>query len=1307
MMKKLSIIAAILAMLSSIGLDAEPYYYFGHFNTSDGLPSNTIFCTTQDRFGFMWIATRDGICRFDGKDCRSMSDGRPGSPMNGITMDMVEDEDGLMWFATSYGICCYDPYTDEKSFLREGTLKSLYRSAEVDGKGGVWFAGIEVIKYDKASREISHFSFEHKMPTDLTIDSEGTPWVAFSDGSLGRYDRRSATFQVVDFKLPLKAIKAASDGKLIGVTRDDKVLMIDSVNLSYSIMFGLDEKEAAREVNCVMERIKGEVWIGTNDGLFIRREGESYKGEGFHSDSDPNSITASYIYCLAKDTSNNIWAGTFYAGINIWQDREGQYSIYYENPSSNTMRGKMVRDITDDGEGRLWFCTEDGWLNCLDLSSEDISSHQIVKDLNMQGLAVNGDDLWVSAFNGGVYRYDRRHNRIKKHYIPKVQAICVMKTRDGDLLFGTNAGLYRYDAVNDELRYIDKIAPSPMYNLLQTEDGTIWVGTYNSGILCLDEDLSPVAHYTVSDKESGLTSNFITSLYEDSRHRIWVTTEGGGVCYTDSETGGDKLRFKHISKADGLTSDVTCAVAEDDDGVIWISTSHGISRFDSDDMSLVDVILERKEITSYQFSYGASHTTRNGTIYFGSTNGMTAFSPARMKQHNKNYPLYITSIESRNTDSTYVLRSPGKSELTSDFVKVKHRNASSLYISFAAPEYSLMQNVMYEYSIKRGRGKEIKVHSSDNYVNYAGLGPGTYTFNVKIMGSDDPIAHKTLKIKILAPPMESTVAKIAYIILLAGLIGAAVYLLLKKQRIDRARQLTKFANKKQKELYDAKISFFTSIAHEIRTPLTLIKMPLDKLISRGEYLPKAKDDMLTIQANTDRLLSLINQLLDLRKMEKNELRLSFLKEDIGEIVRKTCRYFEQVAREQHIALNTRIPDEPMEIMCAKDSVEKIVSNLLSNAVKYCKQEIDVSVKLAEDHQSVEVRVDSDGEGIPERDREKIFEIFYQRNAGGDSIRKSNGTGIGLPFARTLANLHKGRLFLDGTVVGRNSFVLELPVAQEEQITIDEDRQSVNETLQSSSFDSSRHSILVVEDTPDMRNYIAKELSDEYNILLAANGEDALDILAKEKVDLVISDIMMPKMDGCQLCNAIKTNMEYSHLPVILLTAAVGVETRIETLEMGADGYIEKPFDIELLRATISNLFKNKEIAYKQFTSSPLTHFNSVISSKIDEEFMTGLHDLVMKHLSEPDLSIETITTLLGTSKSTLYRKVKANTDLNINEYIRLCRLKQAAELLTTQKYRISEVTYLVGFSSPSYFTASFQKQFNISPSNFVKDLKVK
>ena len=498
---------------------------------------------------------------------------------------------------------------------------------------------------------------------------------------------------------------------------------------------------------------------------------------------------------------------------------------------------------------------------------------------------------------------------------------------------------------------------------------------------------------------------------------------------------------------------------------------------------------------------------------------------------------------------------------------------------------------------------------------------------------------------------------------------------------------------KQRELYESKNSFFTNITHEIRTPLTLIKMPLDKIIRLKEYAPVAEKDMLVIQANTNRLLSLTNQLLDLKKLENGDEKLEFTRQNICDTVRETCDRFAPMAVEQEIHLTVNVPDEVIDVMYAVDSVVKILSNLLSNAMKYGQGLIDVKLECVEGKKVI-IRVDSNGWPIPEAERERIFEKFYH---GG------KGTGLGLPLARTLAELHGGRLYLDPDRTDRNSFVLELPIDHPEQVEMKHSAQA-EEAKEFSEYDSTRSSLLIVEDNQEFRLYLAKEFNEEYNVFLAANGKAALEVLETQRIDLVISDIMMPVMDGCELCNEIKSNPEYSHIPVILLTAAVGTETRIETLQVGADGYIEKPFPIELLRANIANLFKNKEIAYRQFTSSPLTHFSSA-ASKVDEAFMERLHKIIQDNMTDNNLGLDELASQMNTSNSTLYRKVKANTGMNVNEYVRLCRLKRAAELLASQQYRINEVADMLGFSSSSYFAASFQKQFNISPSNFVKNLK--
>ena len=1291
----------LLAGLFSGLVQAAPYYYFEHYTTYDGLPSNTIHCTYQDRFGFMWIGTRDGLVRFDGYDFRAIGDPGTDNPTNLASICISGDEDGLLWFSTSAGISSYDPFTGEsRNYGMVGNL--LCFSLAPDLKGNIWFTSDKLYRLNKETDTFSEYRFEGSNPTSVAVDSYDAVWVLLADGTLHLYDKLKDRFKKIPFNRTLTDLQPADDGRLLVATNDGDVLLIETISMATTLVFHAE----GRDVRKILERKSGEYWIGTTNGLFVKRMDDPNVSAIYHDDREPQSLSASFVQSLSKDKIGNVWVGTYYAGLNVWQDKQDEFSLYYKNPSPRSMSGEVVRSIETDPDGFIWFCTEDGGLNRLPSDRVPGESFFVATDLNMQDLVIVGDHIWIHTFGEGVYLFDRKKHVVLKHYdVPQSSGIGLY-TRSGRLFTGAMQGLYEFDPMQDRFVRHDPSFTDFVHSVYQDSRGNIWLGTYGTGLYCCDGNFNRIAHITSQDRTRGLTSDRITSFFEDSKQRIWITTEGGGICYTDPQPNISNLHLYSLTRSDGLTSNVTCAVAEDEDGRLWVSTTRGIVRINGNDLKVEDFLFDRHQIIGSQFSYGAVEKTPSGIIYMGNTKGLIGFSPAKMKKAVRYYPLYITEVLARNADRSQHLHEPGRSTIQSQNIRVRAKDASQLTISFAAPDYSILHQVAFTYSLKRGRRVISEATIPDNQVSFSGLPSGHYRFDVGILGSDTPTSQKSLEIDITPPALLSPVAQIIYLLLLLSLVAFGIYQLELKRQRDRARHLSKIESQKQKEIYDAKINFFTNITHEIRTPLSLIKMPLDKLIAEKEYTPKAEKDMLTIQANADRLLTLTNQLLDLRRMEKNQIRPVFIEEDLCEIVRQSCTHFEQMAKEQRINLTMNVPEQPFMVMCVRDSVEKILANLLSNGLKYTQDRIDVTLRPSPDGNIAVLRVDSNGTVIPSRDSEKIFEVFYQV----DDSHKNKGTGLGLPFARSLAELHGGQLYLDTTIRNRNSFVLELPVRQQQTaVVLDQPQapepEAETEADNASDHDSSRHTLLIVEDSTEMRNYLARELADDYNIVTAVNGQDAVEKLQQERIDLVVSDIMMPVMDGCQLCNYVKTNMEYSHLPVLLLTAAVGMETRLQTLEVGADGYIEKPFPIELLRANIANLFKNREISYLQFTNSPLTHFNSVNTSKMDEEFMEKLHSIVMKHMAEQDLSIETLTTMIGTSKSTLYRKVKANTGLNINEYIRLCRLKQAAEMLSSQKYRINEVAYMVGFSSPSYFATSFQKQFNISPSAFVKNLK--
>ncbi len=1309
---------------------AIPHHYFTRYSSDSGLPNSTITCCLPDSKGFVWVGTKEGIYRFDSNDFIVPDELKFIGITDGVIGAIGEDADGIIWFSSSKGVGTYDPRTGQASGIEELEGMMCYQIIP-DQSGNIWLlqgdvwaresgkSYMYVCKYNKHSGKVQrYFEKEEDQGTKgIVMDSSQNLWLRIASSPyLYVYNPISDKFESIKFFVDGKEndeditnIAAASGSHLLVSTEDRNIYLVNTVSNSGKKIMHIESKYA--EIRAMLERDRDEYWIGTADGIYIYDKGETAVLN--NDKSDPHSLSGGDIWKMAEDGKGNVWVGTFYNGLNLWQNNTNLYSVFYQNQSQSSLSGQFVRGLCQDRAGNLWIGTEDGGLNKMDLITKNVTNYYLTNDngerLNIQWLAVNGPDLWITTLSDGIYIFDIAADKVRKHYRSPLENTSMQILPNGDILLGSRSGLYAFNKEKDSFEYLEEFGYVFISCILSDSQNGLWIGTDGQGLWYSRDAKSEPLKITVRDEAFGLTSDHITSLYEDSRHRIWVTTEGGGVCQVQlEEAGSGTFTFRNLRKgnareAAGMPSNVTSAVAEDNNGNIWISTSSGIIQVNPDRMAVKEAFLKTSFIIGDQYSYGACFTARDGDIYFGTNHGLFEFSPAQINNALKSCPIYITDIWAEKGDKITPLHTPGKSTAESSSIEVRYRDITALSIKYAMIDISMPFSVVYNYSLKKGK----KVHSGiliENNIRFVDLSPGHYTFNIKRLDDENEENARTLSLYIKPPFYRSILAYILYFLATAIIVACIVYRQYQRRDAKKARQVEKLEADKQKEIYKAKLNFFTNITHEFRTPLTLIKIPIDKIISKKDYTESSKKDLLIIQENTNRLLTLSNQVLDMKKMDKNETRLRYVDKDITKILRHNCALFEQNAADQHFTVTNDIPEEPVVIPCAEDVITTVMNNLLSNAFKYGKDAIEVKFEQLED--KIRIRVNSNGNRIAAREAEKIFEMFYQLDNDDEGIRKNKGgAGLGLPYARSMARLHNGDLFLDTAYPEWNSFVFELPMQQAEHIDVRK-KEVAEDAITKEDKDNS-HYLLVVEDDSQMRSYICNELSDEYNITSAANGEDALKIIQEQRVDLVISDIMMPVMDGCQLCNKIKSSTDYSHIPVILLTAAVGVETRIETLQVGADGYIEKPFSMELLRATISNLFKNKEIAYNQFVKSPLTHYNSTIVSNVDQEYMDKLHNTIISNLSDSNLNVDSLAEMMNMSKSTLYRKVKSNTGLNVNEYIRLCRLKQAAEMLSSQKYRVNEVADIVGFSSPSYFATCFQKQFNVSPSNFVKQLRGK
>ena len=1301
-MKKLALLTIFLSSFLPLGAQSN-IIRWRNYSTDDGLPDNSVRAIYQDSDGLLWLCTREGICMYDGLHFKQLDD--PTCPLlDGLAMSLAEDPQHRLWFITTQGIGFYDLETGEVRTVHVNTSGGLVGAADiaVDRNGMVWFANEDIFCWDP-SREVlldySPIALFHS--NTVEADSNGSIWFLTTSGDLHRFNPITNSFEQIHRGSGERFSRQdlASDGaEHMLYSAPGGVVLSTDIFTNVTSTFCQTE---VGEIRCIIPEREGRIWLGTDHGILLMDGDERLVFT--HDRADMQSIAGEDIWSMLIDRQGDLWAGMFYNGLSLFRSPSAQVSRHLGRRSGGDLPGDMIRPLVAVDDRHILAGAEDGGLIQLDLVNDSIEDLTFPgpggSPLNIQGLCLEGDELWIATFGNGVYRMDFPSRKIRKNYLPDLSTATVASTRSGDIYLGTTAGLYRYDRTEDRFQSCPEFGSSFIHALYEDSRGNLWVGTYGNGFW-MGKD-GAFTHITKNDQAFGLTSDYITCIREDSHRRIWVLTETGGACYAGlDEIASRTFRFRSISRHNGLPCSIACGIQEDLDQVLWLTTTHGIVKLNPDDLAIREIYQEDRGNTLNQYSYGSACSTSSGRLFFGTSRGLIGFTPSersnRLQQH-----LYITEILAnapggRNSVS---VTEPGKSTLHTRKIRLNYKDLSSLTIRYSTPNYQSTRTGLFQTDLI-GKRRTIQSFSYSGETTYTDLAPGKYVLLISGVGARKHI-QTALDIEIIPPFYRSVFAFILYTLAAILVVGILLRQWDRLRRLRMSREVEKLQTDQQKDLYDAKINFFTNITHEIRTPLSLIKMPLDKIISSGNYTESNRQELLTMQANAERLLTLTNQLLDLRKMEKMEVKPTFLPNDLAALVRKTCDRFAAVAKDQHIQLDINLPETPFMVDCAGEMIEKIVGNLVSNACKYGNGHVRVALEPLPGGERVRLRVDSNGDRVSDLDAERIFEKFYQSGPA----RQGKGTGLGLPYARNLAVLHGGSLTLDRSVADYNSFVLELPVHQETTVEMPPVREKESTEETPATIDNQLHTMLVVEDDPEMRGYLAKELSEQYNVLVAANGEDALELVESQRIDLVVSDIMMPGIDGVTLCNRIKSTTEYCHIPVILLTAAVGMETRIETLQAGADGYIEKPFAIELLKANIANLFKNREIANRQFTQSPLTHFNSMVTGGMDQEFMERLHDIVMKHLAEPDLNIETLTTELGTSKSTLYRKVTANTGLNINEYIRVSRLKQAAEMLSSQKYRISEVAYMTGFSSPSYFATCFQKQFNVSPSAFVKGLK--
>jgi signal transduction histidine kinase/DNA-binding response OmpR family regulator/streptogramin lyase len=931
---------------------------------------------------------------------------------------------------------------------------------------------------------------------------------------------------------------------------------------------------------------------------------------------------------------------------------------------------------------------------------------------NIHGLLVDGNRLWVGSFMHGLDLIDIPTQRVIRHFqkTEDSNSLCdnsifsICKDDAGYLWFGTIYGLSFYNPQEDRFEKIDYAGDTFIYDILQSYDGLLWFATFNRGVFRFNprtEEWKTFRHDP--NNPQSLVHDKIISIYEDSKKNLWFTSEGGGICkyHPASET------FTSYTAKDGLPNNMVYKILEDNQGQLWLTTNSGLSCFQPESGTIKTFTLSNG-LLGDQFNYKSGYKAPDGTLYFGCLNGFIAFDPLSFTANNYIPPVVITGFRlfNRKAETTATGPALNQSLYITNKVHLTHRQ-SSFGIDFAALSYVAPGKNRYAY-ILDGFEEEWTQVTGKHSVDYSNIPPGVYTFRLKGSNSDGQWNETPAQLIIhIHPPFYGT--RIAYTVYMAFLlISTGILIVYFRNRLlqHNRRKLELFENEKNRELYDSKIAFFTNIAHEIRTPLSLIKGPVEYILTHETDPEEMMENLNVIAKNTNRLLDLSNQLLDFRKMDNRGFALNYVHSDVKQLIRDIYTRFELPARQQNLDFKLQLPSGNLFADIDREAFTKIISNLFGNAIKYAETRIVLTVKQSESHFKLEVT--NDGPLVPDSMKEKIFEPFFQ--IGNENEHNFNpGTGLGLPLARSLASLHEGTLHFEASPEALNRFILQLPLVQPKLITIqkeNEDETSIDlaETLPEKTAANPKKqgkmTLLIAEDDRDLRHFLCSRLKTTYNIIKAPNGKIAWETLQKETIDLVVSDIMMPEMDGLQLCAEIKSNVDTSHIPVVMLTAKTDIRSRIKGLDAGADAYVEKPFSIEHLLAQISNIIINRNKIRQAFINSPASNIGSIALTKADAIFLEKATQIIHKNLSNIAFNVNLLAEELGMSRSSLHRKIKGVSELTPNDFIQLVRLKKAAELIREGSYRINEIGYLVGFNSSSYFSKSFKKQFGVSPKEF-------
>lgn len=1274
-------------------------------------------CALRDRYGFIWIGTTSGLSCFDGNGVpvyRNHSGTLP-STSNLLISTIFENGEDI-WFGGNTGLYIFER---DKNSIRRFPYKTAYDvtiSTVVDkiinvDNNRIWIntQGQGFFIFNRSDSTLVQENRHGSFYSDMTLGANGLIYCASLNGAIQSF-RPDGQF-VGEILLPDHVfdkahISIVASGRDIWVTSNENIYKL---NISTGEIEHLNPNVDTGSINALLSRRDGTLLMGTNTGIWSYNTIQNSLSRINQSNTLKLLGNESRVISLAPDTDGDVIIIPPTGSLNLMISRVPAFR-FIDIPSTSSAYNHIHAVVpTKDGSG-MWIGSDNGlaFYNFATGTYSNWNLPQLGHDA-VTSLVLNGSKLWIGTRNSGVILYNTATNSSKQYVYEENKPYTVLSneinniyhSRRGETFILTNWGVCRYDSVSDNFPQLTDFSQQTR-GLIMQEDrhGGLWIATANNGLYYRSAGRDWFENATWCKNIASLQ---ISKLFLDKRGNFWAATHNKGL-YKYDEAQKDFISVDIPAIQNSTISYMT----DDSDGAMWAGTTLVIAQIDSVGNSQ---FINLSRFAPHMPLLSTATLLDNGTIIINGRDGFLMFEPSRLKSFDEIIRVYPRSlsfpyIENDNETLEYL----GLNTLlyTQDKVSIPYdNNTFTLYTSTACP--LVVSGVRYDYMLS-GVDKAWNLGTTAPEITYNNLSPGEYKLRLRPHGIANANITE-LTITILPPWYLTNWAILAYIVLFAALCWGIFVWARRKIRRNFHRRLHDMRIQKEREMFESKTRYFVDLVHEIRTPLMLISLPLERLtnemqndvdtVNKSSNMNYIK----SMQRNIDYLLGITNQLLDFRKAESNsEIQLHLSRCNLSQMLRTICNRFEEPLTISGKNINLDIPDEDIYIVADADKTERVLMNIVGNAMKYARTNIEIS--LNDDAQGmIGLSVADDGPGIPHEERERIFDTYYQ--IGNDNVAASLGTGLGLAYAKLIANAHKGDIYVSESRLGGAMFIITLPLRDDAEIA---ETTEVVETIDDSpatvGIDNAKNTtILLVEDNADLLTMIKESLSQYYNVITAADGLIALDMLAEHDIDIIVSDVMMPRMDGMELCSHVKNDVNYSHIPFIILTAKTGVEAHEEGLKCGADVYLEKPFPMKQLIYQIGNLLRTRQLFYERMRTSTDTTIIETAEdtpglNRMDAEFLERMNSIISEAIADEEFSIDGLAEKLSMSRSSFYRKITGVVGMSPSDYLKNFRLNRAVELLR-DGCRVTEVADRVGFTSSSYFAKCFRDKFGMLPSDYV------